>query len=79
MTQADQGLAVGEGGQAQPLSARELEVVALVAEGLSNPAIGRRLAISRHTVKAHLVNIFNKFGVCHRTGAALAAARRGLI
>ncbi len=45
---------------ATALSVRELEVLALVADGLSNEAIGRRLFLSRATVKSHLVHVFAK-------------------
>ncbi len=57
----------------RPLSAREEEVLRLVAEGLANKLIARRLAISERTVKAHLTNIFARLGVTDRTQAALWA------
>ena len=55
------------------LSAREQEVLRLVAQGLPNKQIARRLAISERTVKAHLTNIFSRIGVTDRTQAALWA------
>lgn len=58
---------------------RELEVLALVARGLTNRAIGRRLSLSEATVKTHLVHLFTKLGVADRTAAVTAALDRGLI
>jgi DNA-binding CsgD family transcriptional regulator/predicted ATPase len=60
------------------LSKRELEVLALIAEGLSNPEIGRRLYITRKTVAVHVSNILTKLGVSGRVEAAAAAIRLGL-
>jgi DNA-binding NarL/FixJ family response regulator len=57
------------------LSAREREVLALVAEGLPNKLIARRLEISEKTVKAHLTSVFAQIGVTDRTQAALWAHR----
>ncbi|MGW2558690.1 response regulator [Streptomyces sp. NPDC001514] len=59
---------------AEALTKRELEVLQLVAEGLSNQQISKRLFLSQATVKSHLVHIYAKLGVDSRT-AALAAAR----
>jgi DNA-binding NarL/FixJ family response regulator len=53
------------------LSAREREVLGLVAEGLANKQIGRALGISERTVKVHVGNIFRRIGVTDRTSAAL--------
>jgi DNA-binding NarL/FixJ family response regulator len=61
------------GSSDRPLSAREEEVLRLVAEGLANKLIARRLQISERTVKAHLTNIFARIGVTDRTQAALWA------
>ena len=58
---------------------RELEVLGLVARGLTNRAIGRQLAISEATVKTHLVHLFSKLGVADRTAAVTVALERGLI
>jgi DNA-binding NarL/FixJ family response regulator len=60
------------------LSARERQVLALVAEGLPNKVIARRLDISERTVKAHLTRIFEQLGVRDRTQAALWAQRHEL-
>lgn len=62
-----------------PLSNRELEVLCILAEGTSNNEISRMLNISPHTVKSHVINIFNKLGVNDRTQAAVWAARHHLI
>jgi len=61
------------------LSERELEVVRLVAEGLSNQQIAERLVISLPTVKTHVGNIYNKLGVGNRTRAVSRARTLGLI
>jgi DNA-binding NarL/FixJ family response regulator len=53
------------------LTTRELEILRLVAEGLSNEEIGKRVFISRKTVKTHLTNIFDKLQVNNRFKAAL--------
>ena len=60
------------------LSKRELEVLALIAEGRSNPEIGRQLYITRKTVAVHVSNILTKLGVSGRVEAAAAAIRLGL-
>jgi predicted ATPase/DNA-binding CsgD family transcriptional regulator len=56
----------------------ELKVVALVAEGLTNPQIGERLFISKRTVSAHLRNVFGKLGVSTRAVLAAEATRRSV-
>ncbi len=61
------------------LDRREMEVLRLVAEGVSNHEIAERLIIAEATVKRHLDNIFTKLGVASRTAAATAALRSGLI
>ena len=61
------------------LSPREREVLALVAVGLPNKSIARRLQISEKTVKAHLTRIFAALDVYDRTSAALWAQRNGLL
>jgi DNA-binding NarL/FixJ family response regulator len=61
------------------LTAREREVLSLVAIGLPNKSIARRLAISEKTVKAHLTRVFTVLGVSDRTSAALWAQRQGLV
>jgi predicted ATPase/DNA-binding CsgD family transcriptional regulator len=60
------------------LTPTELEVVRLAAAGLTNPAIGERLFISRGTVKTHLLHVFAKLGVHTRAELAAAAFRHGL-
>ncbi|MBM4470145.1 response regulator [Rhodococcus hoagii] len=61
------------------LSGREVEVLDLVAQGLSNRAIAKQLFVSEATVKSHLVHAFTKLGVDSRTAAVAAARERGLI
>ena len=61
------------------LSDREREVLVLVASGLANKQIARKLGISEKTVKGHLTRIFQSIGVTDRTQAALWAERNGLL
>ncbi len=61
------------------LSAREIEVLAQVADGNTNQEIANALFISRATVKTHLVHIFSKLGVDDRTAAVTAALERGIL
>ena len=61
------------------LTAREAEVLALVADGLSNSQIAERLFISRKTASVHVSNILGKLGVAGRVEAAALAHRRGLL
>ena len=61
------------------LTRRELEVLALISEGLSNEEISRLMAISLDTVKYHLKNIYGKLGVKRRTQAVAVALRFDLI
>ena len=61
------------------LTPRELEVLALLAEGMSNKAIARRLGISVHTAKFHVGALIDKFDAIGRTDAVAHAARRGVI
>jgi len=68
----------GAGG-AEHLTERELEVLRLAAAGLGNKEIAHELELSLPTIKAHLVNVFNKMGVGSRTEAVLHALRRGWI
>ena len=63
----------------ETLTAREHDVLALVADGLSNRDIAGRLAISEHTVKFHLASIFGKLGVSTRTEAVQRGLRLGVI
>lgn len=61
------------------LSARELEILRLVAHGKSNKEIARHLHISQATVKTHLLHIYQKLGVSDRTAAVTEGVRRGYI
>jgi DNA-binding NarL/FixJ family response regulator len=63
----------------QSLSAREVEVLALVAKGLTNADIGRALHISEATVKTHLLRTFGKLDVSDRTAAVTTAMALGLL
>lgn len=62
-----------------PLTPRESEILALIAEGLSNKAIARKLNISAHTVKYHLEAVFAKLAVNSRAEALSRGLRRGLV
>ncbi|MCY0918901.1 MULTISPECIES: response regulator [unclassified Streptomyces] len=64
---------------AEALTKRELEVLQLVADGLSNQQISKRLFLSQATVKSHLVHVYAKLGVDSRTAAVATAATRRLI
>jgi two-component system nitrate/nitrite response regulator NarL len=61
------------------LTGREQEILALIAEGLSAPEIGRRLFIAPSTVKTHMANLYEKLGVTERAAAAAEGMRRGLL
>jgi predicted ATPase/DNA-binding CsgD family transcriptional regulator len=61
------------------LTPREVDVLRLVAQGLSNPDIARRLVLSEHTVHRHLANILTKLGLSSRTAATAWAVRAGLV
>jgi DNA-binding NarL/FixJ family response regulator len=65
--------------QLEALSERELEVLRLVAEGLSNEEIGGRLFVSRATVKTHVANVLMKLGVRDRIQAVVFAYESGLV
>ena len=65
--------------QYEELTPRELEVLQLAADGLSNKEIAARLVISEKTVKNHTANIFSKLQVNDRTQAILQAMRKGLV
>jgi DNA-binding NarL/FixJ family response regulator len=61
------------------MTARESQVLELLADGLSNKAIAARIGVSDETVKFHLSSIFGKLGVANRTGAVRRAIRIGLV
>lgn len=61
------------------LTARESEILSLLAEGLGNKQIAQRLYVTEATVKTHLVHIFAKLGVDNRTAAVATAVQQGLI
>ena len=61
------------------MTGRELQVLELLADGLSNKAIAARLGVSDETVKFHLSSIFGKLGVANRTEAVRRAIRMGLV
>jgi ATP/maltotriose-dependent transcriptional regulator MalT len=63
----------------EPLTAREIQVLELLAEGLPNKAIARRLGISDQTVKFHVASLSGKLGAANRTDAVRRAVRRGLL
>jgi two-component system nitrate/nitrite response regulator NarL len=64
---------------AETLTAREREVLLLVAEGLPNKAIARELGISEHTAKFHVGSLLGKLGAASRTEAVTLATRRGIL
>ena len=63
----------------EPLSERELEILALIARGASNREIASQLFIAEGTVKNHVTHILGKLGVRDRTQAALKARELGLL
>ena len=63
----------------EPLTPREMQVLELLAEGLPNKAIARRLDISDQTVKFHVASICGKLGAANRTDAVRRGVRRGLV
>jgi DNA-binding NarL/FixJ family response regulator len=67
-----------KGRERAPLSAREREIVALVAQGYKNKEMAEKMFISEQTVKNHLHNIFDKLGVSDRLELALYAIHKGL-
>jgi DNA-binding NarL/FixJ family response regulator len=71
--------AAGHGDEVDALTAREREVLELLALGLSNKSIADRLGVSVHTVKFHVNSILAKLGADSRTAAVASALRRGLV
>ena len=76
-TLAEGKLPLGNGGD--DLTAREREILGLVADGLTNARIGRELWVTEQTVKFHLSNIYRKLGVSNRTEASRFAYTHGLL
>ena len=68
-----------DGGSEQPLTPRERDVIALLAEGLSNKEIAGRLGIAPDTAKFHVGRVIDKLDATCRTDAVAHAARRGII
>jgi LuxR family maltose regulon positive regulatory protein len=68
-----------ESGLIEPLSERELEVLVLLAEGLTNPEIASRLFLALNTIKAHTSNIYGKLGVHNRIQAVTKARGLGIL
>lgn len=71
--------AAHEGKADVQLTARELEVLALLAEGASNKLIARRLGISAHTAKYHVASLLEKLDAVSRTDVVASAARIGVL
>lgn len=82
MTRATAAVARRESTERHPnraLTARELEIVQMIAQGLRNRAIAERLSISEGTVKIHLHNVYEKLGLDGRLELMLHAQRQGLV
>ena len=63
----------------QGFSDREIEVLELASQGMTNPQIAKRLELSVHAIKFHLASIYRKLGAANRTEAVRKAIRNGLI
>jgi LuxR family maltose regulon positive regulatory protein len=70
---------VDQSGLIEPLSEREIEVLQLIAQGLSNREVGDRLYLTLNTVKAHSRTIYSKLGVNNRTQAVAKARALGIL
>jgi len=80
LEQADPSVSqVFESGYIEPLSEREIEVLQLIAEGMTNPEIAAKLILSLYTVKTHTRNIYGKLGVNNRTQAVAKARALGIL
>lgn len=79
LKQLKSGRPAGATKQIEGLTARELEVLRLVADGLTNKSIGVQLGINDRTVRGHLANVFGKLGVASRTEAVTEALKKGWI
>jgi two-component system nitrate/nitrite response regulator NarL len=64
--------------QVEPLTTRERQIVRVMAEGLTNKEIGRRLMLAEGTVKVHLHHIYRKLGISNRTALAVLAHTKSL-
>jgi len=73
------GLALGSSQARQQLSARELEILQLISEGLTNKEIAIRLCVSTETVKSHACALFSKLDANSRAHAVAIALRQGLL
>ena len=71
--------ALSRGAEGEPLTAREREVLTLMADGLPNKTIAQRLGVSPHTVKFHAASLFAKLGAASRTEAVTLGLRGGHI
>lgn len=69
----------GAADQVEALTSREIDVLRLVAKGMTNREVGRELDISHRTVQGHLANVYGKLGVNSRTEAVTKALKRGWI
>ena len=70
---------IEDGPNLDPLTARETQIVALIAEGLANREIGERLGIAEKTVRVHMTHILDKMGATDRTQLLIIAVQRGII
>ncbi|MGD1996201.1 MAG: response regulator transcription factor [Anaerolineae bacterium] len=77
--QATSGGPQGASDQVEPLTTREVEVLQLVAKGMTNREVGQALGISHRTVQGHLASVYGKLDVSSRTEAVTEALRRGWI
>jgi DNA-binding NarL/FixJ family response regulator len=76
---ATTGRPAGAAEQVEPLTPREIDVLRLVAKGMTNREVGQELGISHRTVQGHLASIYGKLGVNSRTEAVTEALKRGWI
>lgn len=79
VAQMTTGKPAAAGDQVEPLSERELAVLRLAGQGLTNKAIGAALGISDRTVQGHMANLYGKLGVASRTEAVTKALKLGWI
>ena len=66
-------------GRHRKLTGRQIEILRLVAQGMSNPEIAARLRLSDHTVKRHVANLLTRLGLPSRAAAVAYAAKQGLL